>query len=629
MATQIIARAGGAVFPGEATRLSILHARVRSAIAEAPISASTAVLLSANLALLLAVCLLFFMVQSANNTAAAALQSRDQRLEIANEFARTSDEMTRAARAYAVTRDPRYRSFYDTILAIRDRRHARPLPYGRTYWSMVIAGQPQNAEGRRVPLARLAREAGFDGANMVLLSRSARAEEALAAIERKAMRLPPAEGRALLFSNQYSVAKADVMELLDTVLRLVEHRSDAKVDEAQDRASWLAALFFAALCAAAAVATASAWRFVSHVVQPLCRLSAFMDRTARAPDDEPIPYVERRDEIGRMARALAGFRSAIVERDRLNDAEQRLARHRDEDFAAHRHALEEAAARTQRAAVMEDLVHGLGHDLGSALVAVEEASGELNECAHTMTLVAHGAEKHLAQAEAGGRDTAEHVDAVAATCRQLARATGEIETQTERSIASADEAVDAVRRTRITVEALMGYSENIQGIVALIGQIANKTNRLAINATIEAAHAGEAGRGFSVVAAEVKSLARQTTAAADEVSLQLGQVREGSRQTFGMVDAIARSIADAREISLAIGSAVEQQATATGEISLSADLAAKRTRDSADTIAAIRHGAQHAHQAIGRVVVAASALTGTNDAVRYHVDRFAGSVRQT
>lgn len=48
-----------------------------------------------------------------------------------------------------------------------------------------------------------------------------------------------------------------------------------------------------------------------------------------------------------------------------------------------------------------------------------------------------------------------------------------------------------------------------------------------------------------------------------------------------------------------------------------------------DTIAAIRHGAQHTHQAIGRVVVAASALIGTNDAVRYHVDRFAGSVRQT
>lgn len=398
---------------------------------------------------------------------------------------------------------------------------------------------------------------------------------------------------------------------------------------AQIRASHLVDLLIATICLAAVVATATAWGFVSRVVRPLCALSAIVDRTAHDGAEPPIPYGGRGDEIGQMARALQALRDANDERDRLRAAEQMLTKRREDEAVGHRQAVEAAAARATRAAAVEALVDGFSGELRAAMAKVQGASSDLNECAQTMTLVATGTERRIADAEEGGRDTAAHVDTVADTCRQLARATGEIEIQTVRSVASAERAFEAVRKTTATVDELRLHSQNILGIVGLIGRITAKTNRLAINATIEAAHAGEAGRGFAVVASEVRSLARQTADAASQIADQLSAVHEASQETGLMVDDIATSIAESREITRAIGAAVEQQANATGRISANADRAAERTRESAASMATIRIGAQHTHQAIERMVGAADALTGTGHAVRASADRLADEVRRT
>lgn len=614
--------------PGWPPGFASTAVRLRQALGNMQIVAGTALLLSIKLALLLAVCLLFFSVRAADATEESALRARAAKLDVAHEIGRTTNQLTSVARAYAVTGEARFRGLYDDILAIREGRRARPYPYDRTYWDLVIAGRAQRANGRTVSLLQLGREAGFTPAKFALFEDVKRAGDAMIEVEQEAMHTSPAVAQETLFSRRHAVATAAVMEPLNKLLDSVGRTSDDAVDAARTRALHRTTLFLAALCLAGVVALASSWLLVVCVVRPLSRLSAATNRVARDQDNRPIPYTARCDEIGDMARALDAFRATTGERDQLHAAEHGAIRRRDEDAAAHARALSDAAARNARSEAVETLVHGFTENLLQVMMTVQEASGELNECAQTMTLVAHGTERRVLEVEEGGRDTTAHVDTVASTCRQLARATAEIEVQTNRSIASADRAVEAVRRTDATVDQLIALSENIHGIVALISSIATKTNRLAINATIEAAHAGEAGRGFAIVAAEVKSLARQTAAAADDISHQLGAVRGGSRETAAMVDVIARSIVESREISRAIGGAVEQQATATGEISKNADRAAERTRECASSMATIRVTTGHTHVAIARMIDAASALTGTGEAVTQFVDQFADDVRR-
>ncbi len=170
---------------------------------------------------------------------------------------------------------------------------------------------------------------------------------------------------------------------------------------------------------------------------------------------------------------------------------------------------------------------------------------------------------------------------LAATSAELVRANEEIGRQTAISTALVGEVetvADGVER------AMGGLGEaiaDIAKVVELIADVAQQTNLLALNATIEAARAGAAGKGFSVVAGEVKALSVQTRTATDQVNARIVHLQEAAAASAGAVAEIIAIVGKIRPVFGLVSTAVEHQARLTAEI----DTAAADTSRFADTVA--------------------------------------------
>ncbi len=182
-------------------------------------------------------------------------------------------------------------------------------------------------------------------------------------------------------------------------------------------------------------------------------------------------------------------------------------------------------------------------------------------------------------------------------------------------------------QSNVTVKALSGGAEKIGAVVQLIQSIAEQTNLLALNATIEAARAGEAGRGFAVVASEVKALATQTARATEEISGQVVSMQETTTGAVAAISGIANTIGQMSEIATMISAAVEEQGAATREIARNIQSAATGSGEVAGQIGNVSKAAVATGTAATDVLTGARELDRQAGALRSAVEQFLGQVR--
>ena len=213
---------------------------------------------------------------------------------------------------------------------------------------------------------------------------------------------------------------------------------------------------------------------------------------------------------------------------------------------------------------------GITATLGGAAEGMNELSSSLDEVVER----SHKESKIITQS--AGKSS-QNVNAVATSVGDLSTTVREISQQINEYTVMTGDAVEASDRSVKSIDALETSATVIGEVLEFIDNISKQTNMLALNATIEAVRAGESGKGFGVVANEVKSLAEQTSKATHEITNQVDLIRERTQLTKREIMQVAKTIQNLDEIASTISAAVEEQGASTDEISQNIHIVAQGT----------------------------------------------------
>ncbi len=233
------------------------------------------------------------------------------------------------------------------------------------------------------------------------------------------------------------------------------------------------------------------------------------------------------------------------------------------------------------------LSRGISKVVASAAERLAAASRQVGAVSSRLTTSAVESSAQATAVAGAGEQVSQNVTTVSSSVEEMSAGVREIATTSSEAARVANEAVAKADDTNTTIARLGESSAEIGAVIDVITSIAEQTNLLALNATIEAARAGEAGKGFAVVAGEVKQLATQTAKATEEISARIGSIQtdtDGAVQVIGEVRDIIGRIA---ELQSTIAAAVEEQTTATGEISYSLAEAARGSQEIAVNVAGV------------------------------------------
>jgi methyl-accepting chemotaxis protein len=299
----------------------------------------------------------------------------------------------------------------------------------------------------------------------------------------------------------------------EAALKELDHLVRARIASVNNSMAWSLAL----VCVVFLGSLALAWAIAGSISRPLYRLHQTMHALALGDLAVAVPDIDRRDEVGLMAKDVEVFKRDAIELGRLAD---------------------QIMASTRQIAL--------------ATSQASSAIGQVSE---------------------GANDQLEALRQVAAAVKQSTAAITDVSGSTQRahklSASIARQMNEGRERIRATADVVKGSAENakqVEKMAQSISRIADQTHMLALNAAIEAARAGEHSRGFAVVAEEVRKLAEHSGELAQEIGQVVRSATEESQNAVAMVeevsskmDSISESVRRSDTLTAAVATAMEEQ----------------------------------------------------------------------